>query len=89
MSKLNIKNPVFIENSTDETGQFVNSVYAKKTSKLGREIWYMVWQYYRHRGKLSVKKVIKENKQQNHELRINYSIFSDKIENNKENNIEN
>lgn len=70
----NLKNPVFINNSTDESGQMVSSVYAKKVSKLGKDVWYMVWQYYRHRGKLDVKKVIKEHK--DHELRINYKIFS-------------
>lgn len=68
-----LANPIFINNSTDDTGRIVSNVYAKKMSKQGKIIWYMVWQYYRHRSKLDVKAVIKEEKLRGHEVKINYS----------------
>jgi hypothetical protein len=73
-SKKTLHNPIFINNSTDETGQKVSSVYVMHLSKLKREIWSMEWQYYRHRGKLDVKDVIKKFRQMGREIKINYSI---------------
>jgi len=61
-----------VENSTDETGQMVKKVFARKISKLGRTIYSMVWQYYRDRNKTPVKSIIaKYNKE---DLKIIYSI---------------
>lgn len=51
----NLKNPIFKENSLDPiTGKYVKSIYARKISKMGREIWTQVWQYYRDRGRTNV-----------------------------------
>ena len=69
-----IKNPIFIENIYDtEKKQIVNSIYLNKITKIGRQMSTMVWQYYRHRGKLNVNKVIKQYGREN--LTINYKIF--------------
>ena len=51
----------------------VNSIYLNKITKLGRSMSTMVWQYFRHRGKLNVNKVIKQYGREN--LTINYKIF--------------
>jgi hypothetical protein len=57
--KTEIKDPVIILNTTDTTnGKIVNSVWAYKITKIGREKRDMVWQYYRHRRKLNVNDVI-------------------------------
>lgn len=63
--------PVIIGNSTDETGQLVKKVFARHTSKIGRDIWAMVWQYYRDRKKVPVTSIIKKFKKE--DLRIIYS----------------
>jgi hypothetical protein len=69
-----IKNPVFKTNIVDvETNQVVNSIYLVKKTKLGRTMNTMVWQFFRHRGKLNVNQVIKQYKREN--LIINYKIF--------------
>ncbi len=69
-----IKNPVFKTNIVDvETNQVVNSIYLVKKTKLGRTMSTMVWQFFRHRGKLNVNQVIKQYKREN--LIINYKIF--------------
>ena len=69
-----IKNPIFMENIYDtEKKQIVNSLYLNKITKMGRQMSTMVWQYYRHRGKLNVNKVIKQYGREN--LTINYKIF--------------
>ncbi len=51
----------------------VNSIYLNKITKLGRSMSTMVWQYFRHRGKLNVNKLIKQYGREN--LTINYKIF--------------
>ncbi len=69
-----IKNPAFKTNIIDtETNQVVNSIYWVKKTKLGRTMSTMVWQFFRHRGKLNVNQVIKQYKREN--LIINYKIF--------------
>lgn len=69
-----IKNPVFKTNILDtETNQVVNSIYLIKKTKLGRTMNTMVWQIFRHRGKLNVNQVIKKYSREN--LIINYKIF--------------
>jgi hypothetical protein len=69
-----IKNPAFVENTFDlEKKLFVNSIYLNKITKIGRSMSTMIWQFYRHRGKLSVNKVIKQYGREN--LTINYKIF--------------
>ncbi len=68
------KNPDFIENILDlENKLVVNSVYLNKITKMGRSMSTMVWQFYRHRGKLNVNKLIKQYGREN--LTINYKIF--------------
>ena len=69
----NIKNDIFKNNILDiEQRKIVNSIYLKKKSKLGRNIETMIWQFYRHRGKLDVNTIIKQYGRDN--LVINYSI---------------
>lgn len=69
-----IKNPVFAENVFDlEKKLVVNSVYLNKITKMGRGMSTMVWQYFRHRGKLNVNRLIKQYGREN--LTINYKIF--------------
>jgi hypothetical protein len=69
-----IKNPKFKANIMDiETNQVVNSIYLVKKTKLGRTMSTMVWQFFRHRGKLDVNKIIKQYSREN--LIINYKIF--------------
>ena len=78
---ISIKNDTFKNNIIDiEKNKIVNSIYLKKKSKIGRHIETMIWQYYRHRGKLDVNKIIKQYGRDN--LVINYSIKpSQKISN--------
>jgi len=69
-----IKNPVFKINIVDtETTQVVSSIYLIKKTKLGRTLNTMVWQFFRHRSKLDVNKIIKQYGREN--LIINYKIF--------------
>ena len=69
-----MKNPVFITNVFDTDKKLVvNSVYLNKITKLGRSLSTMVWQYFRHRGKLNVNQLIKQYGREN--LTINYKIF--------------
>jgi hypothetical protein len=57
-----IKNQIFIYNSMDPlTGKYVKKIFAKKITKLGREKWDMIWEYYRYRGKKSVLRTLKDN----------------------------
>jgi hypothetical protein len=73
-----MKNDTFKNNVLDiENGFIVSSIYLKKKSKLGRNIETMVWQYYRHRGKLDVNEVIKQYGRDN--LIINYSKSNTKV----------
>lgn len=71
---IGMKNPIFMINVFDtEKKLVVNSVYLNKITKLGRSMSTMVWQYFRHRGKLNVNKLIKQYGRDN--LTINYKIF--------------
>jgi hypothetical protein len=70
-----IKNSLFRENIIDiETNKIINSIYLQKKTKLGRKMSTMVWQYYRHRGKINVNTIIKRYGREN--LIINYKIFN-------------
>jgi hypothetical protein len=62
---------VIIKNSTDENGRLIKKVWAKKITKLGREKWDMVWQFYRDRKTVPVTDVIKKYKPE--DLHIDYS----------------
>ncbi len=69
-----MNNRVFMVNVFDtEKKLVVNSVYLNKITKMGRSMSTMVWQYFRHRGKLNVNKLIKQYGREN--LTINYKIF--------------
>ncbi len=69
-----MKNQVFMINVFDlDKKLVVNSVYLNKITKMGRGMSTMVWQYFRHRGKLNVNKLIKQYGREN--LTINYKIF--------------
>ncbi len=72
MSK--IKNPVFMENVYDQEKKLVvNSIFSNGKTKLGRDISRKEWEYYTHRGKKNVNRLIAEKKREN--LTINYKIF--------------
>lgn len=50
-----IRNQKFIKNARDPmTGKFVKEIWRKKFTKIGREKWDLVWQYYRDRNRESV-----------------------------------
>lgn len=67
----NIKNKVFLENTTDPlTGRFVKSIYRMKITKLDKENWQQVWQYYRDRGRSSVESAYQKYKGNN--IRVIY-----------------
>ncbi len=69
-----IKNKTFKNNIVDiETKQIVSSIRLVKTSKLGRKVTPMVWEYYKNRANLDVNKIIKDYGRDN--LVINYSIL--------------
>jgi hypothetical protein len=69
-----IKNTVFKKNVVDlENNMIVKSVYFKQNN-VDKLITRMVWQYYRHRGKLDVNCVIEKYGRNN--LIINYSLES-------------
>lgn len=71
---LNLKNPIFIQNIFDnDNKRIVNSIYLKKKTKLGRDMTTMIWQFYRHRAKLDVNKIIKQYGRDT--LVINYKVF--------------
>jgi hypothetical protein len=68
-----IKNLTFKNNIFDyEEKKIVSSVRLKKTSKLGRNLTPMIWEYYKNRGNLDVNYLIKLHKREN--LIINYSL---------------
>ena len=70
----NIKNDNFKKNILDnEKKLIVSSVYFKKKTKLEKDMTCMVWQQFRHRGKLNVNDVIKKYGREN--LIINYCIY--------------
>jgi len=58
-----LKNPVFIKNILDpRTGKQVKSVWELGITKLNRPIERMIWQYYRHRGTLSIEDLYKKTR---------------------------
>jgi len=65
-----LNNELFLKNST-YNGKLVKRINAKKISKIGRDVWPMVWQYYRDRGRQSVESVLKKYKDT--EVEIIYS----------------
>jgi len=79
-----IKNIKFKKNILDlEKQMIVKSVYLKKRSKSSTEIVNLVWQYYKHRGKLDVNSIISKYGREN--LVINYSIRQDPGDSNRPN----
>lgn len=68
-----IKNITF-KNNVFDCGEkkLVSSVRLVKTSKLGRKLTPMVWEYYKNRANLDINQVIKQHGREN--LIINYSI---------------
>lgn len=71
---LEIKNLTFKNNIFDiEQNKIVSSVRIIKTSKLGKKITPLLWEYYRNRGNLDVNMIIKKYSREN--LSINYSIY--------------
>ena len=88
-----IKNITFKNNVFDiDEKKLVSSIRLIKTSKLGRKVTPMVWEYYKNRGNLDVNQIIKKYSRDN--LIINYSICPnnskkkvvDKVENSVEEN---
>ena len=72
-----IKNKTFKNNVLDiEEKKLVSSIRLVKTSKLGRKVTPMVWEYYKNRGNLDVNQIIKKYSRDN--LIINYSICPQK-----------
>lgn len=68
-----IKNFTFKNNIFDcEEKKIVSSVRLLKTSKLGRTVKPMVWEYYKNRGNLDINQIIKQYGRSN--LVINYSV---------------
>lgn len=68
-----IKNITFKNNVFDiEKKLIVSSIRLIKTSKLGKRVTPMVWEYYKNRGNLDVNEII--NKYSRECLIINYSI---------------
>jgi hypothetical protein len=68
-----IKNITFKNNVFDyEEKKLVSSVRLVKTSKLGRKLTPMVWEYYKNRANLDINNLIKQYGREN--LIINYSI---------------
>jgi len=68
-----IKNTTFKNNVFDYgEKKLVSSVRLVKTSKLGRKLTPMIWEYYKNRANLDINQVIKQYGREN--LIINYSI---------------
>lgn len=68
-----IKNITFKNNVFDYVEKkLVSSVRLVKTSKLGRKLTPIVWEYYKNRANLDINQVIKQYGREN--LIINYSI---------------
>jgi hypothetical protein len=55
---IEFKNPGFEKNVIDPTnGKIVKSIYAHNWTKLARDHWFMVWQFYRDRNRTSIQQV--------------------------------
>jgi len=70
-----IKNITF-KNNVFDCGEkkIVSSVRLIKTSKLGKKLTPMIWEYYKNRANLDINQIIKQYGREN--LIINYSISS-------------
>jgi len=67
-----IKNPIFRQNVVcNKTGKVIKKVWAFKITKLERTKRDLVWEYYRHRGKLNVNDLLKKYKPE--DVQIIYS----------------
>jgi hypothetical protein len=56
-----IRNQKFIKNARCPiTGKFIKEIWRKKITKIGREKWDLVWQYYRDRNRESVLSKLKK-----------------------------
>lgn len=75
-----IKNMTFKNNVFDYgEKKLVSSVRLVKTSKLGRKLTPMIWEYYKNRANLDINQIIKQYGREN--LIINYSIPPKKKQN--------
>jgi hypothetical protein len=55
---IDFKNPIFEKNVIDPTnGKIVKSIYAHNWTKLARDHWFMVWQFYRDRKRTSIQQI--------------------------------
>ena len=71
MKEIEFKNPVFEKNVIDPTNnKIVKSIYVHSWTKLAREHWFMIWQYYRDRNRTSIQEVY--DKYKDTQLRIIY-----------------
>jgi hypothetical protein len=71
MNEIEFKNPVFEKNVIDPTNnKIVKSIYVHSWTKLAREHWFMVWQYYRDRNRTSIQEVY--DKYKDTQLRVIY-----------------
>ncbi|ARF12204.1 hypothetical protein Klosneuvirus_4_19 [Klosneuvirus KNV1] len=69
-----IRNQKFIKNARcPMTGKFVKEIWRKKFTKIGREKWDLVWQYYRDRNRESVLSKFKKLE----ELEIEVTYFNE------------
>lgn len=67
-----LKNTTFKHNVIDPTnGRIVKSIYGMKITKLNREKWDLIWQFYRDRHRTSVDDLLKKNT--NKRMQIIYS----------------
>jgi hypothetical protein len=56
-----LKNPEFIKNTLDpRTGKQVKSVWELDRTSIKRPIRRMIWQYYKHRGIMSIETLYKK-----------------------------
>ncbi len=59
----NIKNPIFLKNTTDpKTNKYVKKIYYMEMSKIDRLVESLVWEYYKNRANMSVGDVYKKFK---------------------------
>lgn len=71
MKEIEFKNPIFEKNVIDPTNnKIVKSIYVHSWTKLAREHWFMIWQYYRDRKRTSIQEVY--DKYKDTQLRIVY-----------------
>lgn len=80
-NKLSLIKNITFKNNIFDCGEkkIVSSVRLVKTSKLGRNLTPMIWEYYKNRANLDINQVIKQYGREN--LIINYSIPPNKKNN--------